>query len=108
MQRDDIVFFLTGHTRKIYSGSFYKKNPLIPPEAAKELCKRRAKMIGIDSYSPDNYPFTVHKLLLKQDILIVENLINLEKLLKKRFSCFVLPLKLVGADAAPCRVIAVC
>jgi kynurenine formamidase len=64
-------------------------------------------MVGLDSYSPDNEPFEIHKMLLKRDILIVENLVNLDRLVGKRFRCYVMPLKIQDADGAPCRVIGI-
>ena len=63
-------------------------------------------VIGIDSFTPDNHPFEIHKMLFKKNILIVENLINLDKLIDKSFTCYILPLKIQDADGAPCRVIA--
>ena len=65
------------------------------------------KIVGIDSFSPDNEPFEVHKMFFKNEILIVENLVNLEKLNGKRFKCYIFPLKIQDADGAPCRVVGV-
>jgi len=60
----------------------------------------------MDTPSPDGPPFPVHKALLSEHILIIENLTNLDKLLEvNRFRVLAVPLKL-KADAAPARVIA--
>lgn len=47
----------------------------------------------------------VHKILLKNDILIIENLTNVEELEGKEFKIHALPLKL-QLDGAPARVVA--
>jgi len=66
-------------------------------------------MVGIDSPSIDlgiNNNFPVHHILSKNNILIVENLANLDKIPKPIFKLFVLPLKLKNATGAPVRAIA--
>jgi len=103
----DIVFFLTGQTKKAYSDNFFKDNLVITKETAQKLINKKVKIVGIDSFSPDNEPFEVHKMFFKDEILIVENLVNLEKLNGKRFKCYIFPLKIQDADGAPCRVVGV-
>ncbi len=103
--KGDIVLFYTGQSKK-NKNDYGKDAPVISSSLAKELVKKKIKMIGIDAFSPDNEPYEVHSMLLKNDVLIVENLVNLDKLIAKRFQVFVLPLKL-DLDGAPCRVIAV-
>ena len=72
-----------------------------------ELIDKKIKIVGLDPFTPDNEPFPVHKMLFKNEILIVENLINLDKLVNKRFQCFIFPLKIQNADGAHCRVVAI-
>ncbi len=103
----DFVFFLTGHTKKAAAKDFFTTNPVLSLATAKKLIAMNVKIIGIDSYTPDNYPYTIHKLLFRNDIMIVENLINLEKLAGKSFTCYVMPLNLQNSDGAPCRVVAI-
>lgn len=51
-------------------------------------------------------PWVTHKILLENEILILENLTNLDQLINiKDFEVIALPTKL-QADAAPLRVIA--
>jgi len=107
IKKDDIVFFHTGHAKGMHSDNYSRQNPILSIETAQELIAKGIKIVGLDSFSPDNEPFEVHKLLLKSDILIVENLINLDKLIGVRFMCYILPLKITDADGAPCRVIGV-
>lgn len=107
VKENDIVFFFTGQMDKAYSDAFFQNNPVITKETAQKLIDKKVKIVGLDSYSPDNEPFEVHKVLFKHDILIVENLVNLDKLGGKRFMCYILPLKINDADGAPCRVIGI-
>ncbi|MBW2993249.1 cyclase family protein [Candidatus Woesearchaeota archaeon] len=107
VKEGDIVFFLTGHSKRAYKADYFKDNPVITEKNARQLINRRISIVGLDSFTVDNEPFAVHKMFLKEDILIVENLINLEKLAGKRFQCYILPLKIQDADGAPCRIIAV-
>ena len=107
VKEGDIVFFLTSHSDKAYESDYFKNNPVIAEKTAQKLIEKRISIVGLDSFTPDNEPYGVHKIFLKNDVLIVENLIDLNKLSGKRFQCFILPLKVSEADGAPCRVIAV-
>jgi len=109
VKKGDIVFFYTMHTNKSSSPDFFKENPgALTKEIADKLVEKQISIFGVDSFSPDNEPDdTIHKILFKKDILIVENLVNLEKLKGKRFKCYILPLKIQDADGAPCRVIGI-
>jgi kynurenine formamidase len=63
-------------------------------------------MVGMDMPSPDKYPFEIHKLLFDNGIYIIENLMNLDKLLGiKKFEVIALPLK-IKADSSIARVVA--
>lgn len=104
---DDIVFFYTGQTEKLYAPDFFKNNPVIDETLAEKLVAKKVRMIGIDSFTPDNNPYPTHKILLGANIMIVENLVNLRPLLGKRFQCVIAPLKIEGSDGAPCRVMAI-
>ena len=107
VKENDIVFFRTDHTKKAYDKNFFTTNPVIDPYTANAAIQKKVKIIGIDSWTPDNEPYEVHKMLFKKDILIIENLVNLDKVKNGKFMCYVMPLKIKDADGAPCRVIAV-
>ena len=100
----DIVFFCTNQTKKAHSRDFFSNNPVITLELAGKLIEKKAKVVGIDSFTVDNEPFPVHKMLLKNGVLIVENLVNLEQVEGIRFECIIAPLNIKDADGAPCRV----
>ena len=63
-------------------------------------------MIGFDMPSPDRFPFESHKMLLKNEIFILENLCNIEKLLNaKEFKIAAFPLK-IEAEGSLVRAVA--
>ena len=107
VREGDIVFFLTSHSDKIYENDYFYNNPVLTPKTAQELVDKKVKIVGLDAPTLDNEPYTHHKLFFKHDILIVENLVNLKKLSGMRFQCYVLPLKIIDGDGAPCRVIGI-
>lgn len=100
-----IVLFYTGWGEKFRSSEYFTDFPVMTEAYAEELVKRKVKLVGMDTPSPDRTPFAVHKILLGAGVLIIENLTNLEQLIGKRFFVQAFPLKL-AADAAPARVTA--
>lgn len=106
VQKNDIVLLFTGHGKKFGTDSYYNGYPVVGSDLAEFLVEKEIKMLGMDLPSPDNYPFEIHKKLLKNDILIIENLNNLEKLINaKYFYIIAFPLK-IKAEAALARVAA--
>jgi len=107
-QNSTIVFF-TGWQKNIQKNFYFEKNPGLSISAANYLITKKINMVGIDSPSIDlgiDSNFSVHHILSKNNILIVENLANLDKISKPNFKLFVLPLKLKNATGAPVRAIA--
>jgi kynurenine formamidase len=106
INRGDAVLVRTDHSNRERFADYFQTNPVLSSEAAQYLAHRRPSLVGIDSFSPDNPPFEVHKILLGNDVLLLENLVNLSALEGKAFKLHVFPLKLAGAEAAPCRAVA--
>ena len=100
----DIVLVFTGFGHTFGHPNYYQTYPLFSLEFAHLLVAAKIAAVGMDTPSPDGPPFAVHKVLLPENILLIENLTNLDKLLDvKRFRVLAVPLKL-KADAAPARV----
>lgn len=109
ISKNSTIIFLTGWQKKLQSKYYFKKNPGLAISAAKYLALKKINLVGIDSPSIDlgaNAKFSAHKILSKNNILIVENLTNLEKIHKNHFKLVVLPLKLKDATGSPVRAIA--
>jgi kynurenine formamidase len=73
------------------------------------LVSKKTNLVGIDSPSIDtgsNHEFAAHRILLANDVLILENLCNLHKIRTTKFKLAALPLKLHGATGSPVRAIA--
>lgn len=94
---------------------YYDAFPYFSMEAAKYLVENGLKLIALDTPSPDNAKCIsekaeedspVHKYFLKNDVIIVEYLTNTRCIQSnKTCSIIALPLKIIGCDGAPGRVI---
>lgn len=85
-----------------------KKHIFLSQEAAILLKNSQIDIVGIDSPSIDSYDdphLSVHRLLLSEDILIVENL-NLCEIPEGEYKFSILPLKIPVLDGLPVRVVA--
>lgn len=101
-----IVLIFTGYSALWGASEYFIEHPVIEPDFAKALIKYRVKMVGIDFFSPDKYPFKIHKMFFEHQLLIAENLTNLGQLVGvDNFTVVALPLKL-EADSALARVVA--
>ncbi len=103
-----IVLLYTGFDRHYKDQKYFTDHPLVSDELADFLLLRKIKMLGMDMPSPDYPPFKIHKLLLPNDIFILENLTNLQELLNiSSFEVMAFPLK-ISAEAsfvrAVCRI----
>jgi len=100
-----LVLVCTGHAENWGQAAYFTDHPELTLDFARELKKHNIGMVGIDSPSPDKPPFTVHKQLLADDILILENLTNLEQVAGRKIRLYAFPLKL-ATDASWVRAIA--
>jgi len=106
VKENDIVLIYTGHSQFYHHDNYYKNYPTLTVELVLFLIQRKVKMIGLDSPSPDVYPFLFHHLFFKQQIMIIENLTNLNELVNiNAFEIYAFPLK-ITADASLVRVVA--
>ncbi|BES63867.1 cyclase family protein [Gottschalkiaceae bacterium SANA] len=88
-----------------YVGSF----PALSIEAAEYMMQFNLKGIGVDAISidlMDTESFPIHKILLENDLVIIENLKNMS-LLEGQFDFYAFPLNVEDADGSPIRAIAV-
>ena len=106
VRENDIVLLYTNQSSKFGTEKYYKESPIVSEKLANFFVNRGIKMLGMDLPSPDNYPFEIHKKLFANDILIIENLTNLRKILMlDNFEVIAFPLK-VKAEASMVRVVA--
>lgn len=106
IKEERIVILYTGHSKMYGQSVYFSDYPVMTTAFAELLVRKRVKMIGIDTPSPDKYPFEIHKYLFRNKILIAENLTNVEQLLNvNAFEIIALPLH-IRADSSIARVIA--
>jgi kynurenine formamidase len=104
------IFFYTEWQKNLNSNYYFINNPGLSESAAAYLVSKKINLVGIDSPSIDlgqDKNFKVHKILAKNNILIVENLSNLNKISSKQFNFIILPIKLKDATGSPVRAIAI-
>lgn len=93
---------------------YYENFPYLELSAAEYLVKNGVQLVAMDTPSPDTGAAIgekddspVHKLFLKKGIIMVEYLTNTNLLeAGKRYEIIALPLKIIGCDGSPARVIA--
>lgn len=102
----DCVLVYTGFDRKFRDPSFYTDYPVVTKDFAKKLVELKVKFIGMDTPSPDKAPYDIHRILLREEILIIEGMSNLSELLNiETFEVIAFPSKF-DSEAAPIRVVA--
>ena len=110
ISENSTVVFATGWQKNLQKKSYFQRNPGLGISAAKYLISKKLNLVGIDSPSIDlgnNSKFDIHHILLKNNILILENLCNLEKIQHVFFKLIVLPLKLKNTTGSPVRAVAI-
>lgn len=109
----DIVAIDTGWSAR-WGTPEWNQHPYFSLEAAQWLVDRKVKLVAVDTATPDlpfdlrpeNFSFPVHCLLLRDGVLISEQVANLRKLAGKRVEFLFCPLSIAGCDGAPARVLA--
>jgi arylformamidase len=105
----EFLLIYTGWERFWREDRYFTEYPVLSPDAAEWLGTAGLKGVGFDTLSADaadtkDYP--VHKILLRRNIIIIENLCSLASLPAGpfHFSCF--PLRFLDADGSPVRAAA--
>ncbi len=106
----DFLLLKTGWARFWGTPRYFEDFPVLTLASAQWLARQELKGLGLDTISADpmdTKEYAVHKTLLKQEMIIIENL-NLEPLNVThpfKLSCF--PLKIDAADGSPIRAVAI-
>lgn len=110
--------YYTTNTEKYFS------HPYLSPSIASHLLSLGITVVGVDTFSPDETPrlldgwtkgndgFGFHEAFLRKGGVIVENLVNIQRLLESsredngKWMVSLAPLKLQGMDGSPVRAFA--
>ena len=87
----------------------YYSYPFISKEVIEFLVEEDVGLVGVDTVNVDDskdLTRPAHTLLLRNEIFIVENLMNLDKLYNKKFRFFAVPVKGKKVAAMPIRAFA--
>ncbi len=105
---DDLrVLFKTQNSRLWGSSEFHSDYVGITEAGAKYLVEHGVKVVGVDYLSVEEFRkpgAPAHHVLLGAGTIVIEGL-NLADVAPGHYDMFCLPLRIVGADGAPARVI---
>lgn len=107
----DFLLLHTGWSQYWGSDIYFTNYPVLSEEAAVWLSTFALKGFGMDAISvdaPESYDYPVHHALLRQNIILIENLANLAHLPGDQFEFCCFPLNFQDADGSPVRAVAFC
>ena len=116
ISKTEFILFFTGWQFKWNTEKYFDDFTALTKEAAEWLATFNLKGIGFDAISADKVDFNekdlsvalkIHNVLLGNEIIIIENLTNLDKLPDTLFTFQCMPLKVENADGSPVRAIAI-
>jgi kynurenine formamidase len=106
IESGDFVFIRTDWSKFVGSRRYYD-HPTVSLDVVQWLVSKRINVVGIDAiglghgHTHGEYD----RLLIRNDIFILENLTNLSAIPQKEFTTYCFPLRIENIDAIPARVI---
>jgi len=106
IESGDFVFFRTDWS-KFVGTEEYHNHPELSPEVVQWLASKRINAVGIDArgLGRGRRHGEYDRLLMKNDIFVIENLANLSAIPTREFTAYCFPLKIENIDAIPARVV---
>ncbi len=110
VQARDSLLLHTGWSQYLHQPKYRDGLPRISEELAEWCVAKKIKMLGVEPPSVadvNNLPEVtrIHRILLGGGVIIIEGLTNLDTIRQERVQLIALPLKILGGDGAPARVI---
>ncbi len=106
--RGSRLIFHTGWDAQFPQPHYFSDQPYLGPAACQWLAERGVATVALDM--PTIYPgdyVTVHHLLLRPEVLVIEGLTRLSELRTEQVILCALPLRIRGRDGSPCRAVAI-
>ncbi len=105
------IILHTNWSLKLGTAAYRDDLPRISVELANWCGEKKVNILGVEPPSVADVNnidevTEIHHMLMKNDIIIVEGLCNLEQITSQKVTLIALPLKVEGGDGAPSRVIA--
>lgn len=100
----------TGWSKHWGTEAYFHGHPFLTAEAAAWLEEAGAALVGIDSMNIDATSTgerSVHSILLRAGIPIVEHLCHLDQLPERGFRFYAVPVKIRGFSSFPVRAFAI-
>jgi len=104
------LLLCSGMSRYWRTPLYFESYPVLATDAAQWLAGFNLQGIGVDMISvdaPDKSDFPVHKSLLQNGLVVIENLTGLFNLLDRDFLFCCFPLKIRYGEASPVRAVAI-
>ena len=111
IEKGQSIILHTGWSKKLGTDEYRNALPRISPELAHWLGLKGVNILGVEPPSVADVNnleevTQIHTILMKNDVIIVEGLTNLDALSKSKITLIAMPLKVENGDGAPARVIA--
>lgn len=108
----DSILLHTGWSAKVGSDAYRNSLPRISVELAKWFGTKKVNILGVEPPSVadvnDLEEVTeIHRILMENDVIILEGLTNLDAITQPKVQLIALPLKVKKGDGAPARVIVI-
>ena len=112
LEPGDILLLDTGVAQHVGTPD-YDRHAALSVAAAEWLVGKKIKLLAVDTPTPDipihkrprGFDWPVHHALLRDGVLIAEQVANARSLAGRRAEFLFLPLNIVGGDGAPARVL---
>ena len=108
--RAEYLLFDTGWSAHWGTPRYFGGYPYLDDGIVDYLISTQKKGVGLDTIGVDpiaDANLTIHKkLFLKNEMVVIENLANLDKVGEQLFTFCALPLRYLDADGSPIRAIA--
>jgi arylformamidase len=106
--REDLRVLLKTHNSALWNGGGFREDyTYLTESGARYLVDQGVKLVGVDYLSVEQYKkpgAPAHRALLSENVVIVEGL-NLSEIEPGMYELYCLPLRVVGGDGAPARVV---